>query len=110
MQRQNKIKTFSKNNKIFFTTKSKQTIVISEKHKAYTEDMKNYFYYYYKAVKTKNKTADFSVFKKHLVRGFKLFPIWFPSIPEPLSTTKEILKFANLKKVTLSLIWALIVA
>jgi len=96
MEKINNIKILRKKRKIF-VIKGKNTVIISQTHKAYLDDIQNYFNYYFSAVEGNNRVADFSKTKRHKVKGFSLFKIWFPSIPEPINTTNQILKFAKIK-------------
>jgi FkbM family methyltransferase len=83
---------------IIFHNKGR-TVKIAGEHKVYSGDIINFFDYYFGLIKvSKNKEADFSKPKKHNIKGFKLFPIWLPSFPESIATTKSILRHASLKE------------
>lgn len=80
--------------------KNKSRIVISWLHRIYLGDMINSFQYYHNSVESKNsksfKEVDFSQPKFHRVIGFDEFPIFFPSLAEPISTTDQYISFAQL--------------
>jgi Protein-L-isoaspartate(D-aspartate) O-methyltransferase (PCMT) len=77
-----------------------QVIRISLSHLIYASDIITSFEYYFGAVEPslfgQYEIVDYSVPRYHRVIGFDLMPVLFPSFSEPLITTKQYLKFANL--------------
>jgi len=89
-------------NKILVTDiDTKSRIIISWLHRIYLGDMITSFDYYHSSVEGEiykaYKEADFSQPKYHRVHGFEDFPIFFPSLAEPISTTQQYIEFAQLK-------------
>ncbi len=98
----NKKKLKIKKYKLFIDVyNTKRCIRISYKHLNYIFDIINSFQYYYKAVEPLSidgiNIVDYSTPRYHNVKGYNLHPIIFPSFAEPLSTTKQYLKSADLK-------------
>lgn len=81
--------------------KEDQTVRIAIRHSVYTLDIINSFDYYFSAVDpiefNGKKLVDYSTGRYHDVVGFSLFPVYFPSLSEPIVTTTQYLDFANLK-------------
>jgi len=81
--------------------KLSRQILIDWKHRVYLGDVVNSFEYYHQAVECKMqgkfKQVDYSKPKFHQVSGFDNFPIYFPSLAEPIFTAKQYIQFANLK-------------
>jgi FkbM family methyltransferase len=79
----------------------KSQILIDWKHRIYLGDMIGSFDYYHHAVKSEMKgnykVVDYSKPKFHKVVDFDDFPIFFPSLAEPVFTTNQYIDFANLK-------------
>ena len=80
-----------------------KVIRISKEHSHYLPDIVNNFLYYFDAVwplhfgeRQEFALVDYSLPKFHRVKGFNLFPIYFPSFAEPITTTKQYLDFAAL--------------
>lgn len=80
----------------------KKCIRLSINHINYFQDIIHSFKYYFHAVKPLEidgiELVDYSTPRFHEVMGYDLHPIIFPSFAEPLSTTDQYIKFANLKK------------
>ena len=79
-----------------------KVIRISRKHLIYSYDIIGDFDYYFDSVEPVLLDGllicDFSRPSFHEVKGFGLFPLHFPSLAEPLSTTNQYLEFAGLKQ------------
>ncbi|OQW86917.1 MAG: hypothetical protein BWK72_15530 [Rhodoferax ferrireducens] len=82
--------------------KEKKVIRLSVRHLIYANDIVNSFDYYYTAVLPYDlngfSLVDYSSPRYHDVAGFDIFPVYFPSLAEPLVTTQQYLDFANLKE------------
>jgi FkbM family methyltransferase len=77
---------------------------ISKRHSIYLSDIVNNFSYYFDAVwplkidmGEEFDLVDYSLPKFHRVKGFNLFPIFFPSFAEPIVTTQQYLDFSGLE-------------
>ena len=92
---------FKKNN-VYEIRKDSKIIKISQKHQIYVFDIMNNFDYYFCSVSPVSENGklivDFSKSLLHNVNGYDLHKIIFPSIPEPIETTFQYLKFANLNE------------
>jgi len=81
--------------------KDNQIIRISLSHFIYSNDIINSFEYYFSAVEpmkyNNSLLVDYSTPRYHQVHGFELMPVYFPSLSEPLTTTKQYLDFADIK-------------
>ena len=81
--------------------KGNKIVRISLKHFIYSDDVINSFDYYFNAVEPIDfnnfELVDYSLPRYHHVIGFDLLPIYFPSFSEPVVTTEQYVKFANLK-------------
>ena len=78
---------------------------ISQEHSHYLPDIVNNFLYYFDAVWPLHigegqefELVDYSLPKFHRIKGFNLFPIYFPSFAEPIITTQQYLDFAGLSE------------
>lgn len=78
-----------------------RVVKINKKHWIYSNDIKYGFDYYFNATKPTlidgKLVVDYSECKAHDVIGYDKHSIYFPSLPEPVMTTKQYLKFADLK-------------
>jgi FkbM family methyltransferase len=82
--------------------KSIYIVRVSNKHFVYSMDIINSYDYYLNSVipvndYNNNLLIDFSTSRYHEVIGYEKQPILFPSLAEPISTTSQYIKFANLK-------------
>lgn len=76
---------------------SSREIWLSPRHEVYTQDLLDNFEYYYGAVQPReNHIVDYSNGRLHRVIGFEDFPIYFPSLAEPLDTCLQYLELAQL--------------
>jgi FkbM family methyltransferase len=77
-------------------------IYISQSHRVYLPDVVNSFSYYFNAVDAKSLNrklvVDYSKPRFHKVKGFPDFPIFFPSLAEPIETVEQYLGFAKLQE------------
>ncbi len=83
--------------------KMNQIIRINNKHFIYYMDIINSFEYFFNSVcpvndYNNNLLIDFSTPRYYNVIGYEHQPVLFPSYAEPVSTTFQYIKFANLKK------------
>lgn len=89
--------------KMFFDVKDRlnRCIRISSKHRIYLLGIINSFRYYWEAVDPIQINGmflvDYSTPRYHEVKGYSLHPIIFPSFAEPVLTTSQYLKFAELR-------------
>lgn len=78
-----------------------KTVRLNKRHEVYSVDVIKDFNYYFNSVEPysegTSQIVDFSYPKFHVVAGFGLIPIHFPSLAEPLDTTDQYFKFAGLK-------------
>ena len=82
--------------------KSINVVRVSNKHFVYSMDIINSYDYFLNSVKpvndyNNNLLIDFSTPRYHDVIGYEKQPILFPSLAEPISTTSQYIKFANLR-------------
>jgi len=79
----------------------KRIVRISLQHFHYSVDIIDSYKYYFNAVKPikfgEFELVDYSLPKYHEVIGFDLMPVFFPSLSEPVVTTRQYLDFADLK-------------
>jgi FkbM family methyltransferase len=85
----------------FDVTRGDQVIRLSLRHKVYASDIINSFDYYFNAVDpiifNGVTLVDYSTPRYHKVSGFKLMPILFPSLAEPIVTTEQYLEFSDIR-------------
>ena len=89
-------------NKFFYTiTKSKKQIRLSSGHSIYLLDTLENFDFYFNGVLPLKingfEVVDYSASHYHDVKDFFLMPIFFPSVAEPILTTRQYLDFADLE-------------
>lgn len=78
-------------------TKGDKKIIISTRHTVYIRDIVTQFDYYFNSVSPVDNVVDYSRPHEHIVPGFDLFPVVFPSFSEPIITTKQYTDFAHLQ-------------
>jgi FkbM family methyltransferase len=82
--------------------KGNDVVRISTNHAIYLQDIIASFEYYFCAVipyKFRDKNiVDYSSPRYHDVIGYDSYPILFPSLAEPLITTRQYMEFANLSE------------
>lgn len=75
-------------------------VVLNARHVVYARDVIDDFDAYFGAVEPTRldplPTVDYSEPREHIVRGWTLMPIEFPSLAEPLETARQYLEFAEL--------------
>jgi len=80
--------------------KGDKIIRVSVRHLVYAGDIISSFDYYFSAVApgefNGGELVDYSTPRYHDVAGFNLMPVFFSSFCEPIVTTNQYLKFANL--------------
>lgn len=78
-----------------------RVIRLSSEHRLYARDVASNFDFYFSSVIPtrvgRYEIVDFSMSRPHWLVGFDDFPVEMPSISEPLVTTDEYLKFAELE-------------
>ena len=76
------------------------TVILKIDHLPYLDEVQVDFKHYFNAVQPQNIngriTVDYSYPHEHKVKGFDKFPILFPSLAEPIDTTKHYTDFAKL--------------
>ncbi|HSD16770.1 MAG TPA: FkbM family methyltransferase [Thermomonas sp.] len=86
----------------FDVVKGERTIRVSRKHTVYLQDVIRYFDYYFSAVKAvpegSSRVVDYSTPRYHDVTGYDRYPVFFPSLAEPMQTTEQYLAFAALSE------------
>jgi FkbM family methyltransferase len=77
-------------------------IRVSHRHQVYLPDIVRAFDFYHSAVRPMHiggvELVDYSTPRYHDVVGFDLHPVLFPSLAEPLETTRQYIEFARLKE------------
>jgi FkbM family methyltransferase len=86
-----------------FLLRGKSGIKIDTTHLPYLKDLIPNFFYYFDSVEDfKNEgnliIKDFSVPSFHKISGFDLFDIHTPSLPEPVSTTRQYAELLGIKQ------------
>lgn len=76
-------------------------VILNAKHVVYARDVIDDFDSYFDAVEPTRQgqllTVDYSEPREHVVRGWTLMPVEFPSLAEPLATARQYLDFASLE-------------
>lgn len=65
-------------------------------HFPYARDIIDEFDFYFDAVANDGKSVDYSSPAKHDLIGWDLFPIVFPSLPEPLDTARQYIELTDM--------------
>jgi len=82
--------------------KGNKVIRFSLKHLHYSIDIIRDFDHYFSSVESVKiedcDMVDFSTLKSHMVIGYPRHPVFFTSLAEPVSVTKQYLDFANLQE------------
>lgn len=82
--------------------KDNKIIRLSLKHLHYSIDIIRDFDHYFSSVESvkleEYDMVDFSVIKSHTVIGYDRHPVFFTTLAEPISVTKQYLDFANLQE------------
>jgi FkbM family methyltransferase len=78
-----------------------RSVIISKKNFFYASDIIDEFDYYFSAVEFElingERVVDYSGPRYHSVIGYPTFPIFFPSLCEPLITTQQYIEFGQLR-------------
>lgn len=86
----------------FDISRGERIVRIAKRHTVYLQDAIRYFDYYFSAVNPEPEgstlVVDYSQPRLHEVVGFGRFPVFFPSLAEPIQTTEQYLEFANLSE------------
>lgn len=94
--------TLNQNDDKYLISSGDRQIWISTNQNIYIKTIMWFFDYYFDSVEFENigdfKVVDFSISRKHKIKGFDQFEVFCPSVAEPFETIEQYLDFAKLKE------------
>jgi FkbM family methyltransferase len=92
--------SITSNDAFYKISKGKKELRLSRMHAIYLKDTIEHFDFFYSGVEPIEvngvSLVDYSTPRWHKVKNFDLFPVFFPSVSEPVITTEQYIQFAKL--------------